>query len=130
MACEKSSRRKFLGRVALGIAASGVRSVPSIGNSMVPAMAHDMPYRTLGRSGEKVSLLGLGGYHIGIQKTEAESIRIIQTAIDNGVNFLDNCWDYNDGQSEIRMGLALKNGYRQKVFLMTKIDGQVKDGCA
>jgi len=114
----------------LGIAASGVRSVPSIGNSMVPAMAHDMPYRTLGRSGEKVSLLGLGGYHIGIQKTEAESIRIIQTAIDNGVNFLDNCWDYNDGQSEIRMGLALKNGYRQKVFLMTKIDGQVKDVCA
>jgi len=93
-------------------------------------MAHDMPYRTLGRSGEKVSLLGLGGYHIGIQKTEAESIRIIQTAIDNGVNFLDNCWDYNDGQSEIRMGLALKNGYRQKVFLMTKIDGQVKDVCA
>ena len=86
-----------------------------------------MPYRTLGRSGEKISMLGLGGYHIGVQKTETESIRIIRTAIDQGINFLDNCWDYNDGQSEIRMGKALKDGYRQKVFLMTKIDGQVKD---
>jgi aryl-alcohol dehydrogenase-like predicted oxidoreductase len=73
-----------------------------------------------------VSLAGLGGYHIGIQKEEQESIRLIRTAIDNGINFLDNSWDYNEGVSEIRMGKALRDGYRQKVFLMTKIDGQDK----
>jgi len=83
-----------------------------------------MPYRRLGRTGEMVSLVGLGGYHIGIQKEEQESIHLIRTAIDNGVNFLDNSWDYNDGVSEIRMGKALKDGYRKKAFLMTKIDGQ------
>jgi len=83
-----------------------------------------MPYRLLGRTGEKVSLVGLGGFHIGIQREEQESIRLIRTAIDNGVNFLDNSWDYNEGISEIRMGKALKDGYRKKAFLMTKIDGQ------
>jgi len=83
-----------------------------------------MPYRRLGRTGEMVSLVGLGGYHIGIQKEEQESIHLIRTAIDNGVNFLDNSWDYNEGVSEIRMGKALKDGYRKKAFLMTKIDGQ------
>jgi len=83
-----------------------------------------MPYRRLGRTGERVSLIGLGGYHIGIQKEEQESIRLIRTALDNGVNFLDNSWDYNEGVSEIRMGKALKDGYRKKAFLMTKIDGQ------
>jgi len=86
----------------------------------------DMRYRTLGRTGERVSLLGLGGYHIGIQKTVEESVRIIRTAIDRGVNFLDNSWDYNNGQSEIRMGQALKDGYRAKAFLMTKIDGRTR----
>jgi uncharacterized protein len=85
-----------------------------------------MPYRRLGRTGEMVSLVGLGGYHIGIQKEEPESIHLIRTAIDNGINFLDNSWDYNQGVSEIRMGKALRDGYRQKVFLMTKIDGQDK----
>ena len=85
-----------------------------------------IPYRLLGRTGESVSIVGLGGYHIGIQKDEQESIRLIRTAIDNGVNFMDNSWDYNDGVSEIRMGTALQDGYRKKVFLMTKIDGQDK----
>jgi len=89
-----------------------------------------MPYRPLGRTGEMVSLVGLGGYHIGIQKEEQESIRLIRTAIDNGINFLDNSWDYNDGISDIRMGKALQDGYRQKVFLMTKIDGQDKKTAA
>jgi len=85
----------------------------------------EMPYRTLGRTGEKVSIVGLGGYHIAAPNvSEEEGIRIIRTAIDNGINFMDNCWDYNDGISEIRMGKALKDGYRDKVFLMTKIDGQ------
>ncbi|HET7101875.1 MAG TPA: aldo/keto reductase [Terriglobia bacterium] len=86
-----------------------------------------MIYRKLGRSGEKVSLLGLGGFHIGMQSSEQESIRIVRTAMDHGVTFMDNCWDYNDGVSEVRMGKALRNGYRQKAFLMTKTDAQVKD---
>ena len=90
----------------------------------------DMRYRTLGRTVEKVSLLGLGGYHIGIQKEVQESIRIIRTAIDRGIDFLDNSWDYNGGESEIRMGLALKDGYRDKVFLMTKIDGRTRKEAA
>jgi predicted aldo/keto reductase-like oxidoreductase len=83
-----------------------------------------MQYRTLGRTGEKVSIVGLGGFHISIQKDENESLRIIRGAIDNGINFLDNSWDYNGGESEVRMGKALRDGYRQKVFLMTKIDGR------
>ncbi len=83
-----------------------------------------MPYRSLGTTGESISIIGLGGHHIGVQADEKESIAIIRTAIDNGVNFMDNCWDYHDGTSEIRMGKALQDGYRQKAFLMTKIDGR------
>jgi aryl-alcohol dehydrogenase-like predicted oxidoreductase len=86
--------------------------------------------RTLGRSGEKVSVVGLGGYHLGMQSDEQESIRIIRAGLDSGINFLDNCWDYNGGQSEIRMGKALRDGYRQKAFLMTKIDGQTKQAAS
>ena len=71
-------------------------------------------------------MIGLGGYHLGMQKDEQESIRIIRAGVDAGINFLDNSWDYNDGQSEIRMGKALRDGYRQKAFLMTKIDGRTK----
>jgi uncharacterized protein len=89
-----------------------------------------VPTRTLGRSGEKVSIVGLGGYHLGMQSDEQESIRIIRTGLDSGINFLDNCWDYNGGQSEIRMGKALRDGYRQKAFLMTKIDGQTKQAAS
>lgn len=89
----------------------------------------DMPYRTLGRTGEAVSIVGLGGHHIGTQADEAESIRLIHAALDGGINFLDNCWDYNDGQSEIRMGKALV-GRRDKAFLMTKIDGRTKESAA
>jgi len=89
-----------------------------------------VPLRTLGRSGEKVSMVGLGGYHLGMQSDEQESIRIIRTGLDSGINFLDNCWDYNGGQSEIRMGKALRDGYRQKAFLMTKIDGQTKQAAS
>jgi len=89
------------------------------------AAVGDMPYRTLGHTGEKVSIVGVGGYHIGRSDvTEEESQRIIRTAIENGINFMDNCWCYNDGQSEIRMGKALRDGYRKRVFLMTKLDGR------
>ncbi|PYX66065.1 MAG: aldo/keto reductase [Acidobacteria bacterium] len=91
----------------------------------------DMPYRTLGKTGEKISALGMGGFHIGQPKIEeAQSIRLIRSAIDRGINFMDNSWDYNEGQSEIRMGKALQNGYRQKVFLMTKLDGRTKQEAA
>jgi len=124
----KQNRREFLEKVTLGVAgASAAVSANVLAPMAAVAASGEMPYRTLGRSGEKVSLLGLGGYHIGIQKDEQESIRIVRTAIDNGVTFLDNCWDYNGGTSEIRMGKALRDGYRNKVFLMTKIDGQIKE---
>jgi predicted aldo/keto reductase-like oxidoreductase len=130
MSFRKTNRREFLGQVTLGIAAStaGVPLVEQAASAQPRAAGSgEMPYRVLGRSGEKVSLVGLGGYHIGIQQEEEESVRIIRTAIDNGINFLDNCWDYNNGQSEIRMGKALRDGYRKRAFLMTKIDGQVKE---
>jgi aryl-alcohol dehydrogenase-like predicted oxidoreductase len=90
----------------------------------------DMRYRALGRTGEQVSVIGLGGHHIGRQKEEQESIKIIRTAIDHGITFMDNSWDYHDGGSEVRMGKALQGGYRQKVFLMTKIDGRTKEAAA
>ena len=90
-----------------------------------------MPTRTLGRTGVEVSLIGLGGWHLGFDYIDEElSIRIIRTAIDSGINFMDNCWDYNDGASEFRMGKALRDGYRERAFLMTKIDGRTKEAAS
>jgi predicted aldo/keto reductase-like oxidoreductase len=84
-------------------------------------------YRILGHTGERVSAIGLGGWHLGLPTVDEQlSIRIVRTAIDRGVNFMDNSWDYNGGASELRMGKALRDGYRDKVFLMTKIDGRSK----
>ena len=101
--------------------------VTSLGAKLSYGAALDaFPYRTLGHTGERVSLIGLGGFHLGKQADEQESIRIIRSGLDNGINFLDNCWDYNGGVSEERMGKALRDGYRQKAFLMTKVDGQTK----
>jgi predicted aldo/keto reductase-like oxidoreductase len=85
-----------------------------------------MLYRLLGNTQETVSAIGLGGFHIGIQADEQESIRIIRRAIDRGITFMDNCWDYNDGASEVRMGKALRGDVRDRVFLMTKVDGRTK----
>jgi aryl-alcohol dehydrogenase-like predicted oxidoreductase len=86
-----------------------------------------MIYRTLGSTGEKVSAIGVGGWHLGLKHVDEQlAVRIVRTAIDRGINFLDNCWDYNEGASEIRMGRALRDGYRQKAFVMTKIDGRSK----
>ncbi len=86
-----------------------------------------MIYRTLGSTGEKVSAIGVGGWHLGLSHVNEElAIRIVRSAIDGGINFLDNCWDYNEGQSETRMGKALRDGYRAKAFVMTKIDGRTK----
>ncbi|MHB1005850.1 MAG: aldo/keto reductase [Chloroflexota bacterium] len=90
----------------------------------------EIPYRTLGRTGEKVSLLGVGGFHIGLPPDEQEGIGIVRRALDEGVNFLDNCWSYLNGRSEERMGKALRDGYRDKAFLMTKIDGRTKQAAA
>jgi aryl-alcohol dehydrogenase-like predicted oxidoreductase len=115
------SRRGFLGFAAASIfLAHADQQVQRLESR------NGIPYRTLGRSGERVSLIGLGGYHLGNQADPQESIRIIRTGLDEGINFLDNCWDYNGGESEIRMGNALRDGYRQKAFLMSKIDGRTK----
>jgi len=86
----------------------------------------EIPYRTLGRTGELVSAIGVGGFHLGLINDEKESIRIVRAAIDRGINFLDNSWDYNGGKSERRMGKALEDGYRKRAFLMTKVDGRTK----
>ncbi len=113
-------RREFLKSAA----------ITALASTLVPyADAVDsttgMPYRTLGRTGVRVSIVGLGGHHVGRSSvSQDESTRILRTGLDSGVNFLDNCWDYNDGLSEIRMGIALKDGYREKAFLMTKLDGR------
>ena len=91
----------------------------------------EMPYRVLGRTGEQVSALGLGGWHLGFKHVDEHlSIRIVRSAIDRGISFMDNCWDYNGGASETRMGNALRDGYRHKAFLMTKIDGRSKQEAA
>jgi len=115
----RTSRRGFL-----GIAAASIFLAQSDRQSTGSESRNGIPYRTLGRTGEKVSLVGLGGYHLGKQADPQESIRIIRAGLDGGINFLDNCWDYNGGESEIRMGKALRDGYRQKAFLMSKIDGR------
>src|SRR6266508_3293342 len=112
------NRREMMG--ALPLAAAGLSA----------AATHEIPYRPLGRTGVNVSIIGVGGHHIGRPKDEQLGIRIIRTALDSGINFLDNCWDYHNGGSEIRMGKALRDGYRDKAFLMTKIDGRTKESAA
>lgn len=138
------NRRSFLGNTALGAAAltasetlltSQSAEAAAMSPMKMPPLPRtvkrgDMPYRTLGKTGEMVSLVGLGGFHIGKQTEENASIRIIHAAIDNGINFMDNCWDYHEGLSELRMGKALQGGHRDKVFLMTKIDGRPKSVAA
>jgi aryl-alcohol dehydrogenase-like predicted oxidoreductase len=91
----------------------------------------EMLYRELGSTGERVSAIGLGGWHLSLKHVDEElAIRLVRTAIDRGITFMDNCWDYNNGESEVRMGKALRDGYRDKVFLMTKIDGRSKKEAA
>jgi predicted aldo/keto reductase-like oxidoreductase len=118
-----ASRRQFREFAAAGIVAATIRQ-----EAWGDQPKHDIPYRTLGRTGQKVSVVGIGGYHLGRPGVaEDESLRIVRRALDEGINFLDNCWDYNGGESEIRMGRALRDGYRKKAFLMTKIDGRDKN---
>jgi predicted aldo/keto reductase-like oxidoreductase len=96
-------------------------------NHAKPAPQGEMPTRILGKTGERVSALGLGGSHIGKSGlSRRKAVRIIRAALDRGLSFMDNSWDYNDGESEIRLGKALKDGYREKAFVMTKVDGRTK----
>ena len=91
----------------------------------------EMIYRYLGNTGERVSAIGVGGWHLGLKHVDEQlSFRIVRAAIDRGINFLDNSWDYSEGTSETRMCKALRDGYRDKVFLMTKIDGRSKKEAA
>ena len=119
-------RRVFLNATA----AAGLGVLAGCGDGSKPVSSEPppapMPMRQLGSTGVRISAIGLGGFHIGSQLLESDSIQIIRAAVDDGITFLDNCWDYNKGQSEIRMGNALRDGYRQKVFLMTKLDGRDK----
>jgi aryl-alcohol dehydrogenase-like predicted oxidoreductase len=136
-----TTRREFIKNTSLTTAAAATlggtflettlaEAAPAVSlNTPASVKRGDMFYRKLGRTGEEVSLIGLGGFHIGKQATESESIRIIDAAIDGGITFMDNCWDYNDGTSEVRMGKALR-GKRDKVFLMSKIDGRTKASAA
>jgi aryl-alcohol dehydrogenase-like predicted oxidoreductase len=122
-------RRSFLklaGSTAAMVFAMS-RSVRTADGSIQGGSPGDIPRRLLGGTGVQVSIVGLGGHHLGrAMVEESESIRIVRTALDSGVNFLDNSWDYNDGASEVRVGKALRDGYREKAFLMTKIDGRDK----
>lgn len=120
------------GLVAAGLAASDKVVKPLLAQDLSNAGVKEgeMLYRQLGRTGEKVSVIGLGGHHIGRPEDEQFAIKLIRTAIDRGINFMDNSWDYHDGVSELRMGKALQDGYRDRVFLMTKIDGRTKKSAA
>ena len=119
------SRRTFMKAAAGATLLAGASP-----ETLMAETREGMPLRALGRTGEKVSAIGLGGYHIGKPAEETDSITIMRKAIDGGITFMDNCWDYNGGISEIRMGKALRDGYRQKAFLMTKIDGRTKEAAA
>ena len=116
-------RREFISGLALlSLAGDSDRH----GFTSLTSPSDEMPYRPLGKTGEKVSCIGLGGYHLGQSYLgEADAIRLFHGAVDRGINFSDNSWDYNQGESERRVGKALK-GYRQKVFVMTKFDGRTK----
>ena len=121
-------RRDFLKTAtAAGVAATipaGAQSTQSASTPIKRPESPNMIYRELGTTGERVSAIGMGGYHLGKQKDPNESINLLHAGIDGGITFMDNCWDYNDGLSEVRMGQALRNGYREKVFLMSKMDGR------
>jgi predicted aldo/keto reductase-like oxidoreductase len=122
----KRDRRDFLRNVAAGVMGAGI-GIPLLNASTTPAAKGEMPYRSLGRTGEKISLLGLGGWQVGVMPDEQYSTRFVRTAIDNGVNYIETSWDYQWGLSETRVAKALRDGYRKKVFLATKIDGRTKE---
>lgn len=136
MAGGAAASQGLLGSVASAQTAEGQE--PGAGRPAMPVTAAtattrpreekrgEMIYRALGKTGEMVSVLGLGGAHIGGVKEERDAIQLIRSAIDKGIVFMDNCWDYHNGKSEQWMGNALRDGYRGKVFLMSKIDGRTR----
>ncbi|MGC1685223.1 MAG: aldo/keto reductase [Candidatus Acidiferrales bacterium] len=145
MTNEDIERREFIGRLAAlpivsavsAIAGGSEESPGNVGGSSDKSQAAgldqsgmkvgEMPYRMLGKTGVKVSCIGLGGYHLGQSRLdEADMIKLFRSGIDRGINFSDNSWDYNQGESERRVGKALQGGYRDKVFVMTKFDGRTK----
>jgi len=136
------SRRNFIKLTAATAAAAPLATVPAEAKTAAPEGEKDLPlgapetvekkngipYRVFGKTGVKVAILGIGGYHIGVPTSQEESTRIVRRAIDEGLNFCDNAWEYHDGLSEVRMGNALTDGYRDKVFLMTKVCARDRDG--
>lgn len=112
-------RREFIRNTAAAMAALSMAGIAS------PIMQNGIPYRRLGKTGMLVSLIGVGGHHIGDRHISDEvSVQLIREALDQGVNFLDNAWHYNNGRSEELMGRALRDGYREKAILMTKHHGR------
>jgi uncharacterized protein len=135
MADEKGfTRRDFVKGSAAALTASLMvksafaRDGAEMPAGSVPASGEEIPRRPLGKTGMQVSVLGVGGYHLGSIKDEKEAIELVSRALDAGVNFFDNCWEYHDGISEERMGVALK-GKRDRAFVMTKVcsHGRTKD---
>jgi aryl-alcohol dehydrogenase-like predicted oxidoreductase len=139
----RSDRREFLRRgagVAAAVAVSGPVAAAGTPGKPKPGAPREadvelpsgatVPRRKLGKTGVEVSCIGLGGFHIGLPKEDQDAIGLVRAAVDWGVTFMDNCWDYNDGKSHDRMGRALADGYRKKVFLMTKIDGRTRQAAA
>lgn len=113
------TRREFLIETAASGFALGALATDVLATQQAAGSA-GLPTRLLGRTGQRVSILCLGGWHIGSVKDPAEAVRIMHAAVDEGLTFFDNCWDYHDGGSEEVMGRALEGGRRDKVFLMTK----------
>jgi predicted aldo/keto reductase-like oxidoreductase len=127
----KTNRRDFVRLSALGTlgtalgACSGQPPASAAGSGTYRLDA-PVPKRPFGRSGEEISMLGLGGYHIAVPSDDQDGIRLVREAIDAGVTFLDNAWEYHRGRAEEIMGKALQDGYREKAFLMTKHHGRDK----
>lgn len=117
---KRQGRREFMKAGLIGAAGAGLCSLVAEG-AVLQAAAGIVPRRSLGKTGEMVSLITLGGAHIGYLRDDQEAIGIMHRAIDEGINFFDNSWDYNDGRSEVLMGKALAGPRRKKVFLMTKL---------
>src|SRR5258706_10844093 len=115
------SRRDFLGMSATSLILAG-----GLAGAAKPNRKNGIPHRTLGRTGESVSVIGLGGYHLGKQSDPEESIRILRAGLDEGINFLDNCWDYNGGGGGNFIGKAIREGFCQKNFFLTNNHGRHK----
>lgn len=124
-----SRRELIVGTVAVAACAPSAADPPPRLTSAPISTRGAIPTNVLGKTGERISRIGLGGAHLG-RPSEAEAVRIVRAAIDHGVTFMDNSWDYNGGKSEERMGKALADGWRRRVFLMTKVDGRDKTSCA